>query len=171
MTKEIPFDFLAGRMRVNAFKGVWHGGSRGLVDQAYFARCRKIQHGTTMIFTRDVGHHTSGWFKNPDYERCLHLSMSAQPGLIWTPDTPDFDERMRNAWLRAFFKEDLDKVWFEPPVSPEGRSAGVQHWRLFCDATWKPIVPRGEVYETEFTEKGWKTSSEMRALEQEIVSG
>lgn len=168
MSKTIPFDFLAGKMRKVANTGIWWGNSHGsLIEQAYFARCRKIHHGTTIIFTRDSGHHTSGWFKNPDYERCLHLSMSPAPRAIWTPDTPDLDDEVRKGWLRAFFREDLDKVWFEPPVSKEGKAAGVEHWRLFCDEHWKPIVPRSEVYSLEFTEKGWKSASE---LGYEIVS-
>src|SRR5690606_31231568 len=29
-----------------------------------------------LIYTRDVGHHSNGWWKNPDYERCRHLSIS-----------------------------------------------------------------------------------------------
>lgn len=32
--------------------------------------------GTKLIFTRDAGMHSSGWWKNPDYERCWHLSLS-----------------------------------------------------------------------------------------------
>jgi hypothetical protein len=32
---------------------------------------------------------------------------------------------------------------------------------VFCDERWQPILPRGEVYSREFTEKGWKSFSEM----------
>ena len=30
-----------------------------------------------------------------------------------------------------------------------------------CDEAWKPIMPRGEVYSTQFTERGWKSFSEI----------
>jgi hypothetical protein len=33
--------------------------------------------------------------------------------------------------------------------------------RLFCDAGWQPIKPRGEVYSRHLTEKGWRTFSEI----------
>src|SRR5688572_22289291 len=32
--------------------------------------------GAILLFTRDEGMHESGWWKNPDYERCYHLSLS-----------------------------------------------------------------------------------------------
>lgn len=40
----------------------------------YIRSCTADDHqtGSRLIYTRDVGHHTSGWFKNPDYEQCLH---------------------------------------------------------------------------------------------------
>lgn len=33
-----------------------------------------------VIMTRDIGYHTSGWWKNPDYERCFHVSISYPGG-------------------------------------------------------------------------------------------
>lgn len=153
-------ELLARRMRNRAFEGTF-SGYKHEVNGRYFRRCRRVVYGMTLIFSRDTGHHTSGWLKNPDYERCLHLSMSAAPRAIWTPDTPDLDTDLRNRTLRAFFREDLNKVWAEPPLTPAGRRSGVWHWRLFCDEHWKAIVPRGEVYSTELTEKGWKSASEI----------
>lgn len=41
---------------------------------------------------------------------------------------------------------------------------GVYHYRLFCDEAWKPIMPRGEVYSTQFTERGWKSFSDLHKL-------
>ncbi|MCK5236435.1 MAG: hypothetical protein KAR06_05545, partial [Deltaproteobacteria bacterium] len=32
--------------------------------------------GVMLIFTRDEGMHDAGWWKNPDYARCYHLSIS-----------------------------------------------------------------------------------------------
>lgn len=40
----------------------------------------------------------------------------------------------------------------------------VQHWRLFADEHWNPILPRGEVYSSKFTEIGWKSASEIFEL-------
>ncbi len=153
--------------------------ARGFVDGSetayrsrYFRQCRRGVFGTTLIFSRDVGHHTSGWFRNPDYERCLHLSTSPAPRTIWTRDTPDLDDKLRDAWLRAFFKDDLRYVWAESPKSPQGKQFCVWHWRLFCDERWQPIMPRGEVYSSEFTELGWKSSSELGIhIESPLVPG
>jgi len=153
-------ELLARRMRKRAFAGRFEGHEHE-TRAPYFQSCRRIAFGTVLVFTRDTGHHTSGWFKNPDYERCLHLSMSPEPPVLWTPNTPELDTKLRDGWVRAFFGPDLDKVWAESPKSPEGRRVNVWHWRVFCDEHWQPIVPRGEVYGTEFTEKGWQSASEM----------
>jgi len=105
--------------------------------------------------------HSSGWFKNPDYERCYHLSLSPAPIEIWTPDVRELNENLRNEFLKAFFGEHVDKVWMESPKSPEGKAEGVTHYRVFCDENWIPIIPRKEVYSTEFTELCWKSASEL----------
>lgn len=112
-----------------------------------------------MIYTRDVGHHTSGWFKNPDYERCRHLSISF---CVNPTDAPlPFDYKSAEKIARAFFESDISKIWIEPPYSPEGKRAGVHHYRLFCDKGWTPIVPRGEVYDRRDTPADWKSFSEI----------
>jgi hypothetical protein len=128
----------------------------------YFQAARRIhlETGTLLLFTRDVGHHTSGWFKNPDYERCYHLSLS-----FWDLErrvARPFEHRLARAWVRAFYGEWVRCVWEEGskfrylPQLPE-----VRHYRVFCDEHWQPILPRGEVYSREFTEKGWKSFSEL----------
>lgn len=160
--KDIQFDAIARDMRRQAKRNVYRGTS-DLTDQATIARCRRIEAGTTLIFTRDEGHHACGWWKNPEYERCYHLSMSAAPSAIWTPDTPDLDPELEQAWLKAFFKDKLNMLWFEPPYSALGKAHNVKHWRLFVDPAWQPIIPRGEVYTKEFTEAGWKSYSEVQA--------
>jgi hypothetical protein len=122
---------------------------------------------TALIYTRDTGHHASGWLRNPDYERCLHLSLSPAPPLLWTPDTlveAELDRDLQRMWCEAFFQENLRLVWAESPKSEMGRRVGVWHWRLFCDEHWQPILPRGEVYSSEFTELGWKSASEVLGL-------
>lgn len=130
---------------------------------------------TALVFTRDVGHHTSGWMKNPEYERCFHLSLSPAPKehpVLWTPDTlvmAELDKGVQRKWCETFFQEDLRLVWAESPKTRMGRRVGVWHWRLFCDEHWRPILPRGEVYSTELTERGWKSASEIFELTGQTV--
>lgn len=154
------YAWIASKMRKRAQMGVTNGRVN-TQNTAYINACRRIHDGTTIIFTRDTGHHTSGWFKNPDYERCWHLSTSATPGWLWTPGTRDLDSQVLEAWLKAFFGDDRRYLWAEGPHSKRAKEIGVWHWRLFCDPSWKPFLPRGEVYDTELTELGWKSSSEM----------
>jgi hypothetical protein len=112
-----------------------------------------------LIYTRDVGHHTSGWFKNPDYERCLHLSISF---CVNPTDAPlPFDHKAAETIARAFFEDAARKCWIEPPYSQEGWRFGVHHYRLFCNEAWQPILPRGEVYDRRDTPADWKSFSEI----------
>jgi len=147
--------------------GVFDGTPR---TEHVLRRCihRHDPSGTMLIFTYDSGHHTCGWFKNPDYERCLHLSLS-----FFDPDTQEArerDARLTKEWIGAFFGGNADMLWCEPPYYGEGKAREVWHYRLFCDPAWQPIIPRGEVYSTEFTESGWKSYSDVHAdLEQEAV--
>lgn len=112
-----------------------------------------------IIYTRDIGHHSGGWWKNPDYERCFHLSISF---CVNPTDEPlPFDRRRAEVIARAFWPRDVAKAWVEKPYTEEGRHAGVWHYRLFCDPAWQPIQPRGEVYSREFTEAGWRSFSDI----------
>lgn len=112
-----------------------------------------------VIFTRDVGHHTSGWWKNPDYERAYHLSLSFLDAETGEP--ADQQKQLGERIARAFFGDNVSKLWIEPPYSDEGHVRDVYHYRLFCDEGWQPIVPRGEVYSRELTERGWKSWSDL----------
>lgn len=97
----------------------------------------------------------SGWWKNPEYERCYHLSIDYPGGMIFK----------KTEWLlNALFGSNRKLMWCEPPYSEHGKKLGVYHYRLFCDEEWKPIMPRGEVYSTQFTERGWKSFSELHKL-------
>lgn len=112
-----------------------------------------------LIYTRDIGHHTSGWWKNPDYERCLHLSVSF---CVNPTDAPlPFDRKEAFRIAEAFFCADVRKCWVEPPYSTEGKAADVHHYRLFCDEGWHPMLPRGEVYDKTFTKLGWRSFSDI----------
>lgn len=61
----------------------------------------------------------------------------------------------------AFYGSNARLVWAEPPFSAIGKQHQVWHYRLFCNPAWQPIMPRGEVYSTELTEKGWKSFSKL----------
>ena len=149
-------------MKRRAMRDVFRGRNTRN-DQLYLRSCMRVVDGATLILSRDVGHYTCGWFKNPDYERCWHLSTAPVPSSIWTPATRELDRKERDGWLFAFFGPHLRMVWAEPPMSAEGKSRGVWHWRLFCDPEWQPILPRGEVYSSELTEAGWRSASEVLA--------
>ena len=117
---------------------------------------------TRLIFTRDVGHHTSGWLKNPDYERCLHLSCSPFPEfIISTRRAADPTLKTWRRWAKAFFGDAARYLWAESPKSDTGKRLGVWHFRVFCNEAWEPHLPRGEVYSREFTEAGWRSASQI----------
>jgi hypothetical protein len=187
---------IATALRSNASRG-YMDGRFGYVDGRQFSQLAVMRFcsvddeetWTRVMFTRDVGHHTSGWLKNPDYERCYHLSLSpagpspehdAERRIVTAPGSglvgPDLkpivglpiqqselDRDLEDAWVDAFYGDDARFVWRESPKSDVGRRKGVWHYRVFCDEEWNPIVPRGEVYSTEFTELGWQSWSEMHA--------
>jgi hypothetical protein len=121
---------------------------------SYLENCRWWiqQYQCIIIFTRDTGHHTCGWWKNPDYEQCFHLSISFPGGR---------NKSAIDKILSGFFGEHKSKLWIEPPYSEIGKSKEVWHYRLFCDKFWNPIIPRGEVYSKQFTDIGWKSYSEI----------
>lgn len=123
--------------------------------------------GVLIIYTRDVGHHTGGWFKNPDYERCLHLSASyrSPDGATYLPQNHALSREL----AELFFGDYTRWLWIEPPFGPEGKRGDIYHYRLFCDPSWTPLFPRGEVYSKEFTEKGWKSFSEIHGRKPDMV--
>jgi len=144
----------------NAFERIKKTAAHGFFDgrskSPYLQNCRWWweKYECTLIFTRDVGHHSSGWWKNPDYERCYHLSISFPSGK---------NKSSLNKIIDGLFGANKKMLWIEPPYSQQGKQAEVWHYRLFCDEHWQPIIPRGEVYSKEFTEMGWKSFSELNA--------
>jgi len=155
---------VAGELRRRAKHGLWDG--RVTPEGRRYMRHCTLDDAITLtrlIFTRDVGHHTSGWLKNPDYERCWHLSTSPRPGLIALPGEQLAEPDMKTCalWVRGFYGDDERYVWAESPKTPEGKARGVWHWRLFADEHWVPILPRKEVYSREFTEVGWRSASQV----------
>lgn len=152
-------ELAANQHRLAAKRGEWDG--RG--PTPYFLACRQEYFfaGCTSIFTRDVGYHTSGWWKNPDYERCKHLSLSYFDPATCEP--ADKNATTTEQFIAALFGDHKRWLWCEPPYSQDGKRLGVWHYRLFCDEHWQPIKPRGEVYSTELTEAGWHSYSDVQA--------
>jgi hypothetical protein len=156
------FDGVAKTMRRNAalertYDGIVTWDNRALLD-----RCTGVHvaTGTKLILTRDAGMHSSGWWKNPDYERCWHLSLSFFDPI--SGQSAPKDTRLTDKWIDAFYGENRRYLWSEPPFSEDGRRLGVWHYRVFCDAAWQPIIPRGEVYGRELTEAGWQSYSDLQ---------
>lgn len=143
------------RIKKKSLTGFFNGQNMG---SPYFESCRWwiVQYECMVIFTRDIGHHTCGWWKNPDYERCYHLSISFPGGK---------NKHALEKILDNLFGADKRKLWIEPPYSQQGKSMEVWHYRLFCDEFWQAIIPRGEVYSKELTEAGWKSYSEIHKNE------
>ena len=148
---------LARSMRQHADKGYFDGQDSQTI---YFMLASKAHPttGTQLLFTRDVGYHSCGWFKNPDYERCYHLSLS-----FWDMQTRQprpYDNKLARTWVKICYGNWTRYIWTESnhrsiPSTPH-------HYRVMCDPAWQPIIPRGEVYSKEFTEQGWKSYSERK---------
>jgi hypothetical protein len=61
-------DVLMARATRQVFRGTDTRVDRLVIDTS---TAYHTPSGTKLIFSRDVGHHSSGWFKNPDFERCF----------------------------------------------------------------------------------------------------
>lgn len=159
-----PSPRLAAQARLRAARGIYDGRATP-AQQEYLRRCMHYHPptGAVIIFTRDSGMHSSGWWKNPDYERCLHLSLSFGFYEQGTFHPVPFDRPTAEKWARAFFADNVSLLWIEPPYTPEGKARGVHHYRLFCDPGWQPIKPRGEVYSRRFTPADWKSWSDVHS--------
>ncbi len=157
---------LVPHMRLAAAAGSYDGRNTPWA-RAYIARCT-WQHGPTqanLIFTRDIGMHTSGWWKNPDYERCFHLSVSFV-GLEAGREFPlPQNHKSARRWCEAMFGSNVKLLWIEPPFTDRGKTRDVWHYRLFCDAAWLPVKPRGEVYSRDWTPADWKSWSDVHGVE------
>lgn len=118
---------------------------------------------TRVLLSLDVGYHASGWWKNEEYERCLHVSVShPRPDRpkLWTPkhelgdaggvgmdlETPTDDEV--RSWGDAIFGLANRWTWLEPAASvfDPYRRPNVVHLRLFLTLELEPTKPVGEPY-------------------------
>lgn len=149
-------------MKFNAEQGYFDGQN---VQSKYFRMCKRLHRetGTLLLFTRDIGYHSSGWFKNPDYERCYHLSLSFHD--LKTQSYRPYETDLAEVWVKAFYGDTARFVWEEGWTEEARNTPGLtesRHYRVFCDPAWQPIIPRGEVYTRDFIEHGWKSWSDKR---------
>lgn len=149
----------------------FYNGTEKSARAAYSSSARQVYRptGSVLIFTRDIGHHTSGWWKNPDYERCWHLSVSFQD--LEQHTYRAFDPVLAESWARCFYRDWARFIWEESqPLSRRlDMPFEVRHYRVFCDPAWEPIIPRGEVYTRDFTEAGWKSWGDVRYAEAQAI--
>lgn len=128
--------------------------------------------GVLARFTRDSGMHSSGWWKNPDYERCYHLSLSFHDPESGQSIGQKQANLSREMVYATFGGDRARMLWCEPPFSDDGKRLAVWHYRLFMEPDWKtPLLPRGEVYTREFIESGWKSWSDVQADMQTLNLG
>lgn len=157
-------------MRGQAWRYRPYDGRNTEANRQLLERCTFYHYETraNMIFSRDTGMHTSGWWKNPDYERCYHLSISfvAISKIIGAPPTRlPHDKKAAEQWCIALFGDARRHLWVEGPFSNEGKAYDVYHYRLFCDPAWVPITPRGEVYSRDWTPADWKSWSDVHGVD------
>lgn len=114
----------------------------------------------SVILTFDVGYHASAWWKNSDFDRCLHLSF-AWPGATfkWDSKIEAPTDKEIYAWGEACFGEYAKWSWIEPAakVFDPHRLSNMPHIRLFLDKGNQPIKVTGEVY----TLKPWKDGTSL----------
>lgn len=149
---------LAQQMKHHAETGLFTGSN----DHAPYFRLAHQQHyetGASILFTRDMGMHDSGWFKNPDYNQCYHLSLKFFDFEAGEP--APFEFRIAKAWIKAFYGNWSRYIWEESGhyIHLPGE---VRHYRVMTDRAWQPIIPRGEVYTKDFIEKGWQSWSDQQ---------
>lgn len=140
-------------LRRVAYRNPWHG--QEIIDPRHaWDTSAILEPGrpTRIMLTFDIGYHASGWWRNSDYDRCYHLSIShpahPTPGLAPAHLEPPSTAEVA-AWARAAFPLHYPWTWTEPPASTLDpyRRPGVAHVRLFTDQRGQPILPEGEVYD------------------------
>lgn len=153
---------LVRRMTRKAMKGWYVGDARSLTRFAAKADIELTPElWIRLLFSRDKMHHSSGWWRNAEYEFCWHLSISAWDaatieegiGPQYTSDPEDVPESQERYWTHAFFPHDFNKVWHEPggtdprlTPAEKMKHRHFVHQRLFLDPeTFEPFVPTGEV--------------------------
>lgn len=159
---------LVRRMAVKAMTGWFEGTMESLAAFAATedlpSRSNPDEIWVRLLLSRDRGHHSSGWWRNAEYEYCWHLSISSRPAVearmaiiglredVGYVDLPRVEEVY---WGRLFFGGHASMVWHEPggtdprlPAQDRHRNKAISHLRLFLDPeTFEPFIPKGEVYD------------------------
>lgn len=167
MINEIPQNITDSqaikRMVAQSKTGTWDG-----IDiTPYWRSCAHYwpKYEASIFFTRDVGHHSGGWWKNPDFERCYHFSLSFVDKF---GNSKPHNSKQAEKLVKMFYGYNHKLVWCEPPYSQVGLNLEVWHYRLFCDEAWRAIKPRGEVYSKVNTPPEWKSFSEIQDLNRKV---
>lgn len=170
MPIELTLEDLVDHLKMRSKLGVEDLKDASLRNEIYRSTCtgRHMKEGVTILLTRDTGHHTCGWWKNPDYEACIHLSLS-----FFDPETKmprKKDRKITDSIIERVFGPTKNFIWSEPPYSEQGKRMDVWHYRVFYDPQFlAPILPRGEVYNKEFTEAGWLSWSDYQAKQKALA--
>lgn len=154
---------LAGMKRRAMRSPYWYDGRTQPPSPDLYRKTRQILDPTmnlTVAVILDHGMHASGWFRNSDYDRCLHLSLSC-PGkvlpVVIREDRPGkpvgagflpIPSAEVDLWARLCFGDDERWLWHESGQYMRH----VVHLRLFLDQNNQPIMPEGDVYNL----KPWK---------------
>lgn len=148
-------------LKQQAERGEWDG--RDTPHGIRYLNSCKIMHlptGSMAIFTKEHGYHSSGWWKNPDYERCYHLSLSFRDPI--TLEVAPLDKKLTKRWLEVLFGKNQNLIWTEPPYSADAKKRQVYHYRLFYTPGFlEPVKPRGEVYSRDWTPADWLSFSDL----------
>ena len=152
-------------MEAQAAKGIYNGRMEETGEYLMCCRWFLKKFGALCIYTHDLGMHDCGWWKNPDYNECMHLSLSFR-SLLLSERLPKDNKHTKHI-IQLIFREDKKFLWCESPASIGGKRSDVWHYRMFIK-NGKPIMPRSEVYSKKFTEIGWKSFSELHGTNKEM---
>ena len=169
--RNVSMPVVVSVLKMAAATGIFTG-SGSFEDVRYCDGCRILHHdtGTLILFTRDEGYHSCGWWKNPDYERCYHLSISFKGVQGDDVFRLPRNSKLTDKWIDAFYGDDKKKMWTEPPYSKAGKAMEVWHYRLFCDEAWQPIKPKGEVYSRDQIPEGFMSFSELNDYRERLIN-
>lgn len=154
------------RVIEHAFKHPWRGDTPLTcpLHNLHLPAITEPGRPTNVLCSFDQHYHGSGWFKNSDYEQCLHVSVSHRGEGYELRHVPaelgggtTYAEKLETpsdaelwAWAVAFFGAHAQMAWLEPPCSPLDpyRMPNIGHLRLYYEVgTMRPFMPQGEVYD------------------------
>ena len=91
------------------------GGRPQNTNRATFPAISDRELRVSVIVSDDQGTHASGWWRNSEYDRCLHLSVVGMDARQTAYE--DLPEADRRAIAAVVFGDDLTKTWTEPPAT------------------------------------------------------